>query len=415
MRALVIGAGVVGVTTAFCLHSEGYDVTVVDSASAPGAGASNVNAGLLVPGDSTIWPNPGAPKQIAHAIAFPRKGPLRIHPAALPRLAGWGARFLSACRPEQWRRHSAASLALSRYSYAELRKTLRDLPIDVHHKQSGMVFLFDNLEALAAGRRAHTVLEDLGETYQQLKPHELVALDAGYSHAAGKIAGAIYSSSCGSADCGSFTRQLAKYIEERGVAFSLDNPVVKLDVRGRTIKGAITQRGRLDADLVVLAAGHASPKLTNRLFHLPIVPARGYSVTVPILASHRVPRIGGVDDRSHVAYSRMGDLLRVTSTAEIGAESRTPTSDDYSAIRTTIERLFPETCDWARARYEIGYRPMMPADVPAIGATPIAGLYLNTGHGHLGWTQASGSARLLLDLIKGRPTEINAEQYRLRQ
>lgn len=413
MRALVIGSGVVGVTTAYGLHSKGFDVEVLESAPFAGAGASNVNAGLLVPGDSTIWPNPSAPRQVLRAITHPNTGALRIHASALPGLIPWGARFLSACLPAKSQHYTKASLALSRYSYAELEAVLAAEGLDISHMRGGMVFLADSSKRLSECRAAHLALEKLGEKYEVLSPQELVELDSGYAHAARTLAGALYSPSCGSADCGSFTRQMASRLQELGVSFRFNTSARKLIVRSGKICAVETDIGFIESDLVVLAAGYSSPRLTNTLFRLPLIPARGYSVTVPISAPSKAPSIGGVDERRHVAFSRLGDRLRATSTAEIGGQSRVPSAKDYSGILDTIEDLFPNACDWNKAEYSSGNRPMMPSDVPVISGTPVAGLYLNTGHGHLGWTQSCGSARLLVDLITGARPQISPEPYRL--
>jgi D-amino-acid dehydrogenase len=413
LHALVIGAGVIGVTTAHSLHKEGYDVTVVEAAADAGLKASNVNAGLLVPADSTIWPHPGAPGQVLSAILHPDHGALRINRAALPGLTRWGLHFIAACRRSTWKANSGASLALSRYSYPHLQALLEGERLQIDHTRHGMLFLSNSKTDLDACLKAHSVLQALGEEYRILSPSELVALDSGYAVAATDLAGAVHAPSSGSGDCGAFTRLLAHRLSEQGVGFLFGTAVRSLLVRERRAIAVATDRGEIAADLIVACGGAASAGIVGGHLRLPMVPARGYSVTLPVIDPTRAPRIGGVDERTHVAFSRLGDRLRATSTAEIGFKARRPGPTDYADIRLTIERLFPGACDWERATYDFGDRPMMPKDLPVIGPTPIAGLFLNTGHGHLGWTQACGSARLLGDLVTGRKPAIDPEPYRL--
>lgn len=413
MRALVIGAGVIGITTAYNLQKEGYQVTVVDASPRAGDGASNVNAGLLVPGDSTIWPNPRALKQILAAILHPDRGALRIHRAALPRLTNWGIGFLLACRTQAWRANSEASLALSRYSYQQLRRLLDEEGLEIHHQQRGMVFLAGSEAGLQACLDAHAVLAELGEEYRLLSPNDLIDLDPAYSIAADTLAGAVYAPSCGSGDCGAFTRQLSERLAVNDVEFRFNTKVKAILTNGTKVAGIATEYGEIRAETVVVSGGAASSSLIGRHFRLSLVPARGYSVTVPLAHPETAPLVGGVDERTHVAFSRMGNSLRATSTAEIGFGARQPRHENYHDIRSTIDRLFPGACDWDAASYGFGDRPMTPADVPLIGPSRIDGLFVNTGHGHLGWTQACGSARILIDLMKQRTPEIDSSPYRL--
>lgn len=412
MRIVVIGAGVVGVATAYHLVRKGYQVHVIDRSSHPCAGASDVNACLLVPGDSGVWPGPSAPARFLKAMLGKSAGPLSVPARSLPGLSRWGADFLSRSRPGRSAGLTAASLALSRYSVKQLGVILDETSIDIDHFQGGMVFLYPDAAALAAGRRSHADLAALGEDYVHLSPDDLVALDPAYAHVARHLHGALHATSCGSGDCGAFTRLLADRATRDGVTFSLGTKVSGLTFVSGQVSGVRTDAGEITADRVVIAAGHCSPALLDGIARLPLAPVRGYSVTVPILEPATVPRFGGYDDATHTAFARIGNRMRLASVAEFGPP-RQPDAR-FAALREAADRLCPDgALDWSAAVRATGYRPVMSRDLPVIGEGPVRGLFLNTGHGHLGWTQACGSAAMLSDLISGRRPALDPAPFHI--
>jgi D-amino-acid dehydrogenase len=274
-----------------------------------------------------------------------------------------------------------------------------------------MLLVYRRRRGLEQGLRAREALAAAGERYRRLTPEELVALDGGYAAAAPWLAGAILAESCGHADCGAFTRALAQRCAEQGVVFSLGRAVRRLEASGGKIFAAHTDAGPVTADVYVLAAGAWSAPLARSAgVRLPIVPVKGYAVTVPIAAERLVPDVGGVDEDAHVAFSRMGRRLRMSSTAELCGYDDGVASGDVAAIRRTADALFPAALDWSAARLHSGLRPATPAGRPLIGPAT-ENLFVNSGHGHLGWTQACGSARLLADLVERRTPALDPTPY----
>lgn len=413
MRVVVVGGGVVGITTAYALARRGHTVEVVEREGEVGTGASAVNAGLLVPGDALVWGTPEAPRLLARALTG-HGSFLRVAPGAGPELVPWGLRFLRECTPRRMRDNIAAVHALAAFGYDELRAIFaREPGIATAARGDGMVFLFGTRAALDAGLAARRPLADLGERYDVLTRDELVALDAAFAHAAERVAGAVHAPSCGSADCGAFTRALAQRARALGVALHLGAPVTDL-VRDRSgrVTGVRTAAAEHAADVTVLAAGAWTARLARPLGHrLPIIPAKGYALTIPVRDAAGVPRVGGVDEDAHVAFSPMDGALRISSTAEFAGLNTDLRATDVEALRAAAERLFgADALDLAAARPGAGLRPSTPSGRPLIG--PLGdGLLVNAGHGHLGWTQAAGAAQLLVAHLEGDRVPIDPTPY----
>lgn len=412
MRVLVFGAGVVGTTTAFYLAERGYEVEVVDGAERLASGASSANAGLLVPPDSVVWSSPRIPMLLLRSLCG-RGHAVRIRRSAGPAFLPWGARFLRECSPQRYRDNSTRAHALSVLSYDELEALATRLSIEFAHQRNGMVFLYRRDRDLDRALASRRPLTDAGERYIHLGREELPFLDGGYRQIAPQLAGALYAPSAGHGDCVSFTIALARRCRALGVTFAFGMPVTSLDVVGGRVIGARVGARIVSADLYVVALGAWSPRLVATAgLRLPIVPARGHAATVPIVDQAAAPLLGGVDDDNHVAFSRIGDALRLTAAAEFAGYRRDDDGEARAHIRTVGDSLFPGALDWSRADYRSGLRPTTPDGLPRIGRTSLANLYLNSGHGHLGWTQACGSARVLADLIDGSEPPIDVTPYR---
>lgn len=410
MRVLVVGAGVIGVTTAHELARRGHDVTVLDRAYEPGRGASDVNAGLLVPGDALAWGTPKAPLLMLDAV-MGRSRFLRVRRGAGGAIVPWGLRFLRECRPARAIANVAALHALCAFSYAELERLLAEERIDASHARNGMLFLFATREGLVEGAAARRMLARLGETYDELTPADLVGLDGAYERAAGRVAGALLARGSGHGDCGAFTRALAERCRALGVTFTLGAGAERLLTERSRVVGAMTSAGPLRAELTVVAAGTWSAALARTAGpRLPIVPSKGYCLTIPPRVGARIPTIGGVDEDAHVAFSPMDGRLRMSSTAEFAGFSAATRPSDFASIRAAATALFGDALDLDAATPGTGFRPSTPSGTPLIG--PLRpGLAVNAGHGHLGWTAAVGSARLLADHLDGRRPPIDASPY----
>jgi D-amino-acid dehydrogenase len=239
----------------------------------------------------------------------------------------------------------------------------------------------------------------------------MVRIDPGLDSARDKIAGGIYSSMDQTGDCCKFTRNLATWMSERdGVEFAYGTRITAMETAGGRVSRVVTDRGVLEADLFVLAMGSDSPFLAGQVgVHLPIYPVKGYSITVPVTDGDAAPRLGGVDEDKLVAYSRLGDRLRVAAKAEFCGHDRSHCPSDFDVLFRTAKELFPEAADYDRAEYWAGLRPMTPSSVPVLGRARFENLFLDVGHGHVGWSMACGSGKLVSDLIAARKPEIDPE------
>jgi len=411
MRIVILGAGVVGTTTAYYLSREGHEVEVLDAKGIAEA-ASGVNAGLLVPGDSTVWAAPQTLRKLPGVLFGASSGGIVVKPAAGFDMIPWGLRFLRECTGSRNLMNVGAAHRLSRYSYLLLQDLALNEGIEFGHQQNGMVFLFSSENALASDLQSRARLMDQGEKYESLSSSQLAKLDAAFGTASKYYPFARYSSSSGHGDCRQMSNALASRAVDSGAKFHLKRSVTALRRNDSGIICVETNDGDVTGDAYVLAAGSGSADLARTIgLNLFVTPAKGYSVTVPISDSSMVPFVGGVVEDAHVAFSRTATHLRVSSGAEFsGATSKTP-EGAYDSIRATSNKLFPNALDWDKGTFTSGLRPMTPRGTPLIGKTHLGNLYLNTGHGHLGWTQACGSARILSDLIAERTPEISAEPY----
>jgi D-amino-acid dehydrogenase len=411
MRVIVVGAGVVGVATAYYLALDGHEVEVFESGDRA-AGASGVNAGLLVPGDSVVWATPRAPVTLARSLLGRGHAGIVVRRSAGWSLVPWGARFLRECLPDRNASNVRAAHALSTFSLSEMKGLIGSGAVRFELTANGMLFLFRDERSRTAALAARRQLREVGETYRALSAGDLVALDPAFAATADRYPFALHTPGSASGDCRAFTFELVRLAQALGVAFSERAAVRSIAVSSGRFVSVVTDHGPSAADALVIAAGADSANLARTAgLRLPIEPARGYSATVPIIDSDRVPMIGGVAEDQHVAFSRTSTHLRISSTAEFSGHDRQPDPTAHDSIRRLATLLFGSAVDWSRATYHSGLRPMTPAGLPLIGPTRVAGLFVNAGHSHLGWTQACGSARLLADQVAGRTPEIDTRPY----
>jgi D-amino-acid dehydrogenase len=413
MRVIVAGGGVVGVTTAYFLALDGHEVELLDAGEL-GNGASGVNAGLIVPGDSVLWSTPQVPGVLARTLAGRGAGGIAVRRSAGMSLLPWGLRFLRECLPARNAANTRAAHALSRYSLEQLTRVTEQEALAFDYRRDGMVFLFRDPEARAAGVRARAELRGAGEEYELLSGEELVARHPAFAGSDQRYPFLLYNPGAASGNCRAFTVGLAEKARSAGVRIREHLAARSVERSGGRVSHVGTDRGRLSADAVVIAAGVASRRLARTAgVRLPVQPARGYAVTVRIADQDRVPLIGGVAEDEHVAWSRTATHVRISSSAEFCAVTAPAATDSYDGIRRVADVIFGGALDWDTAAYHVGYRPMTPAGLPFIGPTPVGGLFVNTGHSHLGWTQACGSARLLADQLSGRIPDLDPAPYAL--
>ena len=409
MRIVVLGGGVVGVTTAYQLQKDGHEVVLLERHGEVAAEASWGNAGMIAPGHSFVWSSPAAPMILLKSLAL-RDQALRFKLSADPRLYAWSWLFLMECTSEKARRNTLLKHRLAAYSQAVLGQVVADEAIDYDRNDRGIHYFYRSQQALEKGMERMRLLESDGQRIELLSRDALIALDPALSAAKDRIAGAIYCPTDETGDCAKFTRSLAAKVIARGGAIHTGTTITGLDTAGETIVQALTDRGAFKGDAFVLALGAHSPIFARTIgVRLPIYPIKGYSLTIPIGDKPTPPNVACVDEHNLVAISRFGDRLRVTATAEFAGYDTSHKPSDFAFMKRVTQELYPEGADYARAEMWAGLRPMTPNNLPCFGRRRFGNLFLNTGHGHIGWTMSHGSARITADLVAGRTPAISMD------
>jgi D-amino-acid dehydrogenase len=416
MKTLVLGGGVVGVTTAYFLARAGREVTLIEEKDGLGLEASSGNAGIIAPGHSFAWASPRAPRMLWESLRGAETA-IRVKLGTDPNLYLWGMRFLRECTSARARRNTLVKLRLCQYSQAVMNELVRAESIEYHAVARGALYLHRDPAELEAGIKKMALLAEHGQKQEILGPDALARLDPVFEPVRGKIAGAIRDVGDSSGDSHLFVENLARVCRERlGVSVKLGVRVQALHGGGDRIDGALTSEGLVTADEYVLALGVASPIVARTAgLSLPIYPAKGYSCTFPLRADGLAPTVPGVDEQWLVGWSRLGDRLRLTSTAEFAGYDWGWTPRDFNNILRLGRDLFPDAADYDRGQYRACLRPMTPDGPPILGLGRHRNLYLNCGHGHMGWTMACGSSRIVADLMTGRMPELDLDGLTLRR
>lgn len=403
MRIAVLGAGVIGVTTAYELARDGHDVTVVERLPEAAGETSFGNAGLFSPGHAYTWASPKAPGILLKSL-YKEGQALRFKPSLDPQLWSWSIKFLQNCTAERTRINTKRKVRLCLYSQQQLQRVAAETGVDFHSRKGGLLYLYRKPESVDRGTANTRILTEEGLELKPVSADEAARIDPALEPVKNKFAGAIYCPSDESGDCRVFTQALASHLAAtHGVAFHYDTEILGFDTEGDRVRALATSRGAMAFDAYVFCLGVYGPKLARQLgVDLPIYPIKGYSLTVPIGGRNNAPSIGGVDEDNLTAYSRFGDRMRVTATAEFAGYDKGHRPDDFRHMLGAIRDLFPEGANYGEPSYWAGLRPMTPEGTPIFGHGRHRNLWFNTGHGHIGWTMSTGSARIAADLIAGR-------------
>ena len=406
MRVLVMGGGVVGVTTAYQLLRDGHEVVLTERRENAALEASWGNAGMIAPGHSFAWSSPQAPMILLKSL-FLKDQSLRFRPSADPRLWSWSLKFLMQCTRARARTNTLRKHRLCVYSQNVLHETLVDAGLEFDRISRGILYFHRSQEALDRGAAHMKILAEDGQEIRVLNRDQVVNLEPSLSSARHEIAGGIYCPTDETGDCGKFTQGLAALCQRRGAEFRYNTEILGVDLAGDRIAGVRTSNGPVKADAYVLSLGNDSPILARGIgVNLPIYPIKGYSLTIPVGNHQHSPTIGSVDEHNLVAMSRFGDRVRVTATAEFAGYDRSHKPGDFSHMMRVVRSLYPDGADYDRAQYWAGLRPMTPEGTPILGQGRHRNLYFNTGQGHMGWTMSHASARITADLIAGKPPAI---------
>jgi D-amino-acid dehydrogenase len=410
MKTLVLGGGIVGVSTAYFLAQAGHEVTLVEEKAALGTEASAGNAGIVAPGHSFAWAQPKAPAMLLRSLRGDETA-IRVRLAPDPHLYTWGLRFLRECTPTRARRNTLVKLRLCQYSQRVMNELVQAEGIEYHAISKGALYLYRDPVLLEAGIKKMALLAEHGQKQEILDPKGIAKLDPVFEPVSGKIAGGIRDLGDSSGDSRLFTENLGALCRDRlGVTIKLGCRVTALRSGGDRIDGALTSEGLLTADSYVLALGVGSPIVARTVgVSLPIYPAKGYSSTFPLKRGGLAPTVPAVDEQWLVAWSRFGDRLRLTSTAEFAGYDWSWTPRDFNNIMRLARDLFPDAVDYDRGEYRACLRPMTPDGPPILGLGRYRNLFFNCGHGHMGFSMACGSSRIVADLMTGRMPELDLE------
>lgn len=410
MKVVILGSGVIGVTSAYYLARAGHEVTVVDRQPQPALETSFANAGEVSPGYSSPWAGPGVPVKAVKWLLM-KHGPLVIRPKIDPVMWLWLLKMLRNCTSARYAVNKARMIPIAEYSRDALRSLRSEIGIQYDERSKGTLQLFRYQAQLDGTAEDIAVLKQYGVPFEVLTREGCIAAEPALAGVKEKVAGGLRLPQDETGDCHIFTQALAVQAEKLGVRFMFNTSINGLIADATRITGVSTGAGTLQADAYVVAFGSWSSRLVAPLgISLPVYPVKGYSITVPIKDASGAPESTVMDESYKVAITRLGDRIRVGGTAEISGYS----DKLYAARRATLDHsltdLFPRGGDLAKATFWSGLRPMTPDGPPVIGATRYANLHLNTGHGTLGWTMACGSGRVLADMLSGKKPEIDTSE-----
>ena len=408
MKVIVLGAGVIGVTTAYYLARAGAEVVVIDRQAGPGLETSYANAGELSYGMTSPWAAPGVPVKAVKWL-FMKRRPLFIWPLISPTMWWWGIQMLRNCNATSYAINKARMVRVSNYSRDCMPELIADTGIEYDGRAQGTLQLFRTQKMLDASAADQAILAEFDSPFRVLDREGCIAAEPALAAVREKFVGGLQLTADRTGDCRMFTVALAQRCAEMGVEFRFGQNIRRLEVVGGRVVGVdVEYRGRATADAYVCALGSYAPGLLRQVgIRLPIYPVKGYSVTLPVIDDAMAPQSTIMDETHKVGITRLGDRIRVAGTAEIAGYSNRLGPHATETVRFVVGDLFPGGGDLSRAEGWTGLRPMTPDGTPVLGPTRIANLFLNTGHGTLGWTMACGSGRAVADVVMGRAPEID--------
>ena len=408
MKVVVLGSGVIGVTSAWYLAQAGHEVTVIDRQPAAALETSFANAGEISPGYSSPWAAPGIPLK-ALKWMFMEHAPLIIQPKMDMAKLRWMAQMLGNCTTAAYAVNKARMVRLAEYSRDCLTDLRADTGLLFDERQQGTLQLFRTQKQMDAAAKDIEVLRAGGVAFELLDRAGCLVAEPGLRGSADRFVGGLRLPGDETGDCFKFTQGLAARAAAIGVTFRHGISIDRLNMTGGRIASVTTSMGDVTADSFVLALGSYSPALVAPLgMRLPVYPVKGYSITLPIIDEARAPLSTVMDETHKIAITRLGDRIRVGGMAELAGFDQSLSEKRKRTLLHSVEDLFGGAGDTRQTSFWTGLRPMTPDGTPVVGRTPVANLFMNTGHGTLGWTMAAGSGRVLADIVSGRATQIDS-------
>ena len=405
MATIVLGAGAVGTATAWYLMKAGHDVTVLERQAEAGMETSWGNGGVIHASEVEPWSQPGMPGKILRWLGQ-ENAPLLLRYGAIPHMWRWGLDFARNCTPERFRANAKANLDLALHSLRSLQEIGTETGIAYDRATRGVIKIYRTRAALDAGERSTALLAQHGLVYQRVDAQRCVDLEPALRDTRDTLAGGLYFERDEVGDCNKFTQGLASACAAGGVRYHYGETVRAIEATGGKVRAVVTDRDRITADTIVVAMGSfTTPILATVGIRVPIYPVKGVSITFPRGAWNSAPAMPVIDDSKLFGLVPIGERMRISGSAEIAGYDATPSLVRAEAIAANAAFTFPSLAkhlDIGKARVWAGLRPVSPAGTPIIGETRVKGLWINAGHGHLGWTLSCGSGRLLADLVCGR-------------
>jgi D-amino-acid dehydrogenase len=407
VKVVILGAGVVGVTAAYYLQKDGHEVTVIDRQDGAGLETSFANGGQISPSQAYPWAAPEVPFLMLKWLGR-NDAPLLYRMRLDPRLWIWSLQFLLNCTPGNFMKNTVKNLRMSLYSRSLLPEIRRETGIEYDCLEKGILQIYREQKELDKAAKFNEALAKLGCAHEVLDADGVRRLEPAYNSSPDKVIGGIYTAVDESGDAFKFSQELSKYAASQGVEFRYGETIKSLNKAGSKIASVTTDKGIISADTFIMSMGSYSPLFLRPLgISAPIQPVKGYSITVPTAGHNGAPTISLTDNDHKLVFSRVGERMRVAGTAEFNGYDTEMNEGRVTSLRDVAQKLFPNAGDYAETEFWTGLRPMTPDGVPIIGSTPYENLYMNTGHGTLGWTMCASSGQLTADLVAGRTPSVD--------
>lgn len=415
MQILILGSGIIGTTTAYYLARQGHQVRVLDRQAVAGHETSFANAGQISPGYSAPWAAPGIPLK-ALKWMLSKHSPLVINPKPDWEKVKFIYRMLTQCNAQKYAINKDRMVRLADYSRLSLQQLQQETTLEFDHRSQGTLQLFRTRKQLLSAQKDIDILEKLNIPYELLHINGCIDAEPALQNVKHKFVGGLRLPQDQTGDCLQLTQQLASKCKQLGVKFEFNTEITSLNVQNKQIQSVMTSQGEYTADQYVMALGSYSNQLLKSIgIDSPVYPVKGYSITLPVSNQQAAPVSTIMDETYKVAITRLGNRIRVAGTAELDGFNLNLNEKRRQTLRHVASDLFPETASIVQDEFWTGLRPMTPDGTPIVGATDIANLFLNTGHGTLGWTMSFGSARLLADIISHKKTDINYQDLSIKR
>ncbi|ANB73520.1 D-amino acid dehydrogenase small subunit [Paraburkholderia phytofirmans OLGA172] len=408
MRVVVLGSGVVGVTSAYYLARAGHEVTVIDREAGPALETSFANAGQISPGYASPWAAPGVPLKAVKWM-FQKHAPLAIRLDGTQFQLQWMWQMLQNCTSSRYAVNKGRMVRLAEYSRDCLQALRAETSIQYEGRTGGTLQVFRTQQQFDGAAKDIAVLRDANVPYELLSPAELAKAEPALAAVSHKLTGGLRLPGDETGDCQMFTTRLAALAEQLGVKFRYNTPIDSFAMAGERIAGVQCGNELVRADSFVVALGSYSTKFLSGLVKIPVYPLKGYSITAPIVNEASAPISTVLDETYKIAITRFDDRIRVGGMAEIVGFDKSLRQARRETLELCVNDLFPGGGDTSKATFWTGLRPMTPDGTPIVGRTPVPNLFLNTGHGTLGWTMSCGSGQLLADVMSGKQPAIKAD------